>query len=313
MTALLGITGPIYLIVLIGYACVRAGWFAKADLKVLGLFVLRVALPALIFNAVSSKTFTDILQPQYLLVFTAASLITLGLGLMWARWVRGCTPSQAGIIGMGMVCPNSGYVGFPIALLTLPSVAGMGLALNMLVENLLLIPLTLMLAARGESQAPWHRLMMQSLRDLVRTPFIMALLVGLLFSLLGLHLPDVGQRMVNLLANASAGVSLFIIGGSLAGLSLKGLWGHITPILVGKLLLQPGLVAAGLWQWNQSGLPSMPADLQAAVLLFSAMPIMGIYPIMAMRHGLQDESAAAQLASTVLSFFTVSALLTLIH
>ena len=137
MTALLAITGPIYLIVAIGYLCVRAGWFAKADLKVLGLFVLRVALPALIFNAVSSKTFTDILQPQYLLVFTAASLITLGLGLAWARWVRGCSPSQAGIIGMGMICPNSGYVGFPIALLTLPAVAGMGLALNMLVENLL--------------------------------------------------------------------------------------------------------------------------------------------------------------------------------
>lgn len=94
---------------------------------------------------------------------------------------------------------------------------------------------------------------------------------------------------------------------------IKGLWGHITPILVGKLLLQPSLVALGLWLWNQSGLPTMPADLQTAVLLFSAMPIMGIYPLMAMRHGLQDESAAAQLASTVLSFFTVSALLSVIR
>ena len=313
MSALLAITGPIYLVVAIGYACVRAGWFAKADLKVLGQFVLRVALPALIFNALASKSFHDILQPQYLVVFTLASLITLGLGLAWARWVRGVSPSHAGVIGMGMICPNSGYVGFPIALLTLPSVAGMGLALNMLVENLLLIPLTLMLAARGETQAPWYRLMGQSLRDLIRTPFIMGLWVGLLFSLLGLHIPEVIQRMVHLLANASAGVSLFIIGGSLAGLSLKGLWGHITPILVGKLLLQPGLVALGVWLWNQSGLPSMPSDLQTAVMLFAAMPIMGIYPLMAMKHGLQDESAAAQLASTVLSFFTVSALLSMIH
>ncbi len=313
MSTLLAITGPIYLVVAIGYLCVRAGWFAKADLKVLGQFVLRVALPALIFNALASKSFSDILQPQYLVVFTVASLITLSLGLAWARWVRGCSPSHAGIMGMGMICPNSGYVGFPIALLTLPTVAGMGLALNMLVENLLLIPLTLMLASRGESQAPWHRLMGQSLRDLMKTPFIMGLWIGLLFSLLGLHVPDVIQRMAHLLANASAGVSLFIIGGSLAGLSLKGLWGHITPILVGKLLLQPSLVALGLWLWNQSGLPTMPADLQIAVLLFSAMPIMGIYPLMAMRHGLQDESAAAQLASTVLSFFTVSALLSVIH
>jgi malonate transporter len=313
MSTLLAITGPIYLIVAIGYLCVRAGWFAKADLKVLGQFVLRVALPALIFNAVSSKSLADIVQPQYLLVFAGASLVTLGLGLIWARWVMGYSPAQAGILGMGMVCPNSGYVGFPIVLLTLPAVAGMGLALNMLVENLLLIPLTLMLAARGHSPAPWHRLIRQSLRDLIKTPFILALVLGLLMSLLGLHLPEVMQRMVHLLANASAGVSLFIIGGSLAGLSLRGLWGYISPILVGKLLIQPGLVALGLWLWNQSGLPVMSHDLQTAVLLFSAMPIMGIYPLMAMRHGLQDESAAAQLASTVLSFVTVSALLALIR
>ena len=74
MSALLAITGPIYLVVAIGYACVRAGWFAKADLKVLGQFVLRVALPALIFNALASKSFHDILQPQYLVVFTLASV-----------------------------------------------------------------------------------------------------------------------------------------------------------------------------------------------------------------------------------------------
>jgi predicted permease len=313
MSSLLVITGPIYLIVAIGYLCVRAGWFAKADLKVLGQFVLRVALPALIFNAVASRRFTDILQPQYLVVFAVASLMTLALGLAWSRLVRGDPPAQAAITGMGMVCPNSGYVGFPIVLLTLPAVAGMGLALNMLVENLLLIPLTLMLAARGQSAAPWHRLMWQSLRDLLRTPFIMAMLLGLLVSLLGLPVPEVMQRMVHLLANASAGVSLFIIGGSLAGLSLRGLWGHITPILIGKLLIQPGLVALGLWLWNQSGLPAMSQDLQWAVLLFSAMPIMGIYPLMAMRHGLQDPSAAAQLASTVLSFVTVSALLAFIR
>lgn len=46
-------------------------------------------------------------------------------------------------------CANSGFVGYPILMLTLPSVAGVTLALNMMVENLLFIPLVIVLAEHG--------------------------------------------------------------------------------------------------------------------------------------------------------------------
>ena len=47
--AILAITTPIYLIILIGFGFTKFGLFAKADMRVFGKFVLNLALPALIF------------------------------------------------------------------------------------------------------------------------------------------------------------------------------------------------------------------------------------------------------------------------
>jgi predicted permease len=49
--------------------------------------------------------------------------------------------------------------------------------------------------------------------------------------------------------------------------------------------------------------------LRAAVVLTGAMPMLGIYTILSQRHGHGTVSAAALLVTTVLSFFSLSALL----
>ena len=53
MVPILSITAPIYLLILLGYGCVRAGLFARNDMRVLGQFVLRLALPALLFRTLA--------------------------------------------------------------------------------------------------------------------------------------------------------------------------------------------------------------------------------------------------------------------
>ena len=53
---------------------------------------------------------------------------------------------------MGMSCSNSGYVGYPVAMLALGPVAGVALALNMVVENLVKLPILMSLADASEAQ-----------------------------------------------------------------------------------------------------------------------------------------------------------------
>jgi len=49
--------------------------------------------------------------------------------------------------------------------------------------------------------------------------------------------------------------------------------------------------------------------LRTAALLTGALPMLGIYTILSQRHGHGTVSAAALLVTTVLSFFTLSAVL----
>ncbi len=80
-------------------------------------------------------------------------------------------------------------------------------------------------------------------------------------------------------------------------------------MVLGKLVLHPLLVWLGLLAAAALGYAVTDVRLAQAVVLFGAMPPMGIYPILAQRYGQQTVAALAMLVMTVLSFFTISALL----
>jgi hypothetical protein len=310
MLDILAITGPIYITIALGYVLTRRGLFARADMRVLGQFVLNLALPALLFNALAQRKPADILNVRYMAVYALGSLVAMGVGLAWSR--RGARQDATASVyqAMGMCCPNSGFVGYPIALLVIGPVAGVMLGLNMLVENLLLIPLLMALAeASTGSGGRWHAVLRQSLVNLVRNPMVIGLAAGLLVSLSGLQLPSPVARTVTLFAQASAALSLFVIGGSLAGLHIAGLGRPVARIAAGKLLLHPAAMLAALLALEAAGMAPLDPALRMGVLLTAACPMMGIYPIVAQRHGHDGLAAAALLGTTVASFFTISLLL----
>ncbi|GLS13798.1 MULTISPECIES: AEC family transporter [Hydrogenophaga] len=312
MLDILAITGPIYLCILAGYATTRAGLFAPADMRVFGKFVINLALPALLFNALSQRTVAEIFNGPYLLAYTLANLAVLTIGFVWMRFGQRSSMSLAGTVAMGMTCPNSGFVGYPVALLTLgASTAGVSLALNMVVENLLIIPLLLALTdLDGDGQGDWRRSVAQALKGVLRNPMIIAIVAGTLVSLAGLALPSALSRTVTLFAQASGALSLFVIGGSLVGLKApSGTGGQIVGIALGKLVLHPLLMLGLLW-WV---VPVADPALRQALVLTCALPMFGIYAILAQRHGHAGLASAALLVTTLAAFFSLSGLLWLLQ
>ena len=92
MLDILAITGPIYLCIALGWLATRAGLFARADMRVLGQFVLYIALPALLFDAVGKRPIGDILDWRYLGIYALGGLATIALGLAWTRRVARQAP-----------------------------------------------------------------------------------------------------------------------------------------------------------------------------------------------------------------------------
>mgnify|MGYP001160622250 FL=1 len=310
MLDILAITGPIYLCIALGWLATRAGLFARADMRVLGQFVLYIALPALLFSAVGQRPLADILDWHYMAVFALGGVATIGFGLFWTRRVARQAPLAGVVQAMGMTCPNSGFVGYPINLLVLGApAAGVILGMNMLVENLLLIPLLLALADSAGGGGHWRGVLRGVAVGLWRNPLVLGLAVGLAASLLGLRLPQPVERTVGLLAQSSAALSLFVIGGSLAGLRLAGMGRTVARIAAGKLLVHPLLTVGALALLAALGTPLADPALKKGVVLATACPMFGIYPILAGRFGEEGLAAAALLGTTVASFFSISALL----
>lgn len=308
MFDILAITAPIYIAIALGFGLTKYGFFQKADMRVFGTFVVKVALPALLFNALSQRKINDILNGEYLAAYALASLLTLSLSILWTLRVSKVSRSLSSCVAMGMSCPNSGYVGYPVMLLTLgplASVAGVALALNMIVENLLIIPLLLAWAETGQGESRWRAIVWQTLKGMFYNPMIWGIVLGFLCAWFELQLPSSLMRTVSLFAQASGAISLFVIGGSLVGLPVKGMGSRVAQIAAGKLLLHPLMMLTVLLYL----MPVQDPVLRTAALLTCAMPMMGIYPILTQKHGHDGLSAATLLITTMASFFTLNAML----
>ncbi|MRW84127.1 AEC family transporter [Pseudoduganella sp. FT26W] len=315
MLEILAITCPIYLIVLAGYVATRGGLFARADMQVFGKFVFNLALPALIFNALAQRHIREILHPAYLLSYLFGSLLMLALAFLLGRRVLRLSLIRSTFMAMGVSCSNSSFIGFPILMLMVAPVAGVALGLNVIVENLVMLPLLLAMAehGRGGGGGAWHQVIRQSAQRLIRNPLVISVTAGLVVSLSEFKLPQPVIRTVTLFAQASGGLSLFAIGGMLVGLSLSTGWQRVVPLVAGKLIGHPLAVLLIASLVPLLGITPMAPDLRAAALLMAAMPMLSIYPILGQAYGEADRSATALLICMVASFFTLSAWMWLVH
>ena len=61
----------------------------------------------------------EILNWQYLAAYALVTLVVVFGGLFWTRRVQGKPLALSSIVTMGMACANSGFVGYPVMMLTL--------------------------------------------------------------------------------------------------------------------------------------------------------------------------------------------------
>lgn len=310
MGAVLGIVGPIYAAVGLGYWLVRRGWFGAADMRVFGQYVLNVALPALLFQAVAGRDLAQVLRADYLAVYLAGGLATIAVAFMWFS-LTAADAGRRAVAVMGAACPNSGFVGYPVLLLVLPDWAGVVLALNMLVENIVLIPICLMLMdlSRDAPRAGPGRRLAAILWGVARRPMVIGLALGLAVSLSGLTIPAAAARFFDMLAGSAAALSLIAIGGSLAGLPLRGNRALAAQIAAAKLILNPALTWAAAAGLAALGWVVLPPELFLAAVLSTAMPIFGIYTVLAQEVGREGLASIAMLMATGAGFVTLAGVL----
>ncbi|WP_231870858.1 AEC family transporter [Marinomonas aquimarina] len=307
---MLNITAPIFFLILVGFLGTRYQLLPKEALPALSRFVLYFALPSVMVTKISALDLRAVVDLSYMLVYAVGGLVAFALTLLIARIFLKETWVIATVSGMGAMMPNSSFIGFPILLQYLDDAPAQAFAMALVVENILFLPVALVLMESVYHHEPGvgKKIIGNVAKRVATNPVILSVFVGVMLSLFGLHLPHFMNSSLDLLAMAAAPSALVVIGGSLVGVTVQGSKVRTGLVASMKLLLFP-MVVFGCLQF----FPQMPTELRIAVLLFAAMPMFSIYPIICGEYGQRSFCASTLMVTTVLSFVTISSLLYLLH
>lgn len=310
MLDVLSIVFPIYALIAVGFTLTRRGVFSGGDLQAMGRYIMNLALPALVFTALADRPLAQTLQLPYVLIYGLGTLLLIGVLYPTFRYVGKHDRVTAALATMGSTCPNSGFVGYPILLLAMPEVAPQILAQNVLMENVLFIPLLLtMMEAGSDGTETRGQIARRVARRVLTAPLVMGMAAGVAVSLSGFGLPDALNRPVHMLAASSGAISLVVIGGTLASLRPTGVRQLAGYIVFGKLVLHPLFMLAGIVVVAGAGVLPVPDDMRAALIISGAVPALGIFPVLAQSYGRAGFASVALFGGTVVSVFTLTALL----
>ncbi|MDX5434338.1 MAG: AEC family transporter [Halomonas sp.] len=303
MLEILATTTPIFLLIGAGYLAMGTRLVNREQLQGVATFVLYFALPALVIRALTQNSLDQVLHTHYLLAYGLGSATIFGLALLLTLKRQRRPLSEAAMHALGMSASNSGFIGYPVAAMVLgTSPAAIFLALNMLIENLLIIPAALILAEAGrQSGAGIVTVARKTFVRLVRNPILIGLALGLLLAITETSLPRPLTQVIEMLAGAAGPAALFVIGGTLFGLQVRGMLGDVGQIVTGKLIFHP-LVILGFFLL----MPQADPALLAGALLFACAPMISVYPLLGQRYGMAGISAAALMAATLAAFVTLS-------
>ena len=304
MTTILGVALPFFAVLLCGMLAVRRRLIDNAGLIGLNAFVFWFALPGLLFHKVATTPFERLTDWTLYVGYEGACVALYLLVLLVARLLFRRPLREAAILAFAAAWGNVGYMGVPLLSAAYGEQGVLPAILAMVLDTLVLQSLTiLLLEADGAGRGGLGTVA----RAVVRNPLIIAVFVGAVVAGLDIPLPLPVTGFLSLLGPAAASTALFALGGTLRPSALAADKRLVAAIVAAKLLLLPLIAWAGFI------VIPVPADLQAPLLLTTALPTAASVFVIAQRYGVLERPVAGIVfASHLLAIVTLTILLVLL-
>ncbi|MDC7219168.1 MAG: AEC family transporter [Spirochaetales bacterium] len=231
---------PVFLIILVGIISRRKGLIDDAFIRTSSKVVFNLALPASLFSIVYKTDFASLFNGKlYLIAFVSTmavfliSWITSGLFCaadnQRGAFVQASNRGNLAIFGMAVIERALGDTG---------AATGAGLLAFMIpLFNILSV-----IALTGWNQSGDRKgRLKSSLFKIITNPLIIAIVLGILFSLLKIKLPTLVATSLSYLAKMTLPLALLGIGGTLKISNLKSHWIPTASASFYKLILVPAV------------------------------------------------------------------------
>ncbi|MGB0843893.1 MAG: AEC family transporter [Alphaproteobacteria bacterium] len=279
---------PEAVIIALGFVFTKTGWFPEHALKGLSKFAYGIAIPFLLFYTMAKLELPD--QPPWALwsSYIGGTLVLMACFSLFCRKVMNQSPAGAASMAIAGGFSNLVVLGIPFNLSIIgPQAAYPVFAIISIHAFSLIAFATLM--AELKSGANLLLSMWTTVKDTLSNPVIIGLLSGILWAYFDLPLYALMYKTIGKLSGAALPVALFALGGTLAGLRLKGSMSKISLMLISKLCLHPLLVSVlALYVFK------LPPTYATVCILCACLPT-GINGFLFASHYQQSERSVAGL------------------
>lgn len=303
---LVNILFPICAIVALGFVVARTQFISPTGITALSQFVMKVSLPAFLIQALASKNLSDIWSPEYFIAYAGGSLLLYALVFFCCRYAFKNTLTESGVLAMGGSMSNTGFIGTAILTLLIGSHSAIYLSLTLIVENLLIVTLMLVMAERGLQTAGQDKasILKGTLQRILKNPVIISIVLGILCIILDIRLPALLERTLQMLGQTASPLALFVIGGSLIGMSFRSVTLLSWFLTLVKVVVMPAVIFGLLWAFEVN------REMLFIGTLLAALPMPIAFGIFAQHYGAQDKALPPLVLSTLFGFIVVAVLLT---
>ena len=294
---------PVFVVIGLGYSLRMTGLVDKTFLFQLNRLIYYVALPALLFYKIATADFSASFNPRLLAGMVLSVTVIFVSSLFYTRLMNYPAKTQGAFcqssfrgnlayIGLAIAYNAYGAAGFAIA----------GILLGFLVPLFNFLAVIALLLPQQDSAHKLGRSFWAY--QVAFNPLIIASFVGIVWSFLGVTVPLVLDRSLDILTGMSLPLALITIGASFSPKKLQGEMVITLSATFIKVALMPTLTALILLFFGVSG-----RELAVGVILAGTPTATAAY-IMAQQLNADAElSGAIIMMTTLVSVFSYSLML----
>jgi len=310
MLQILQIVLPVFLVIGVGYAAASLKVFTADQSSVLMRFATQIAIPCLLFLAISRLDLQAEFKMNVLAPFFIGALASFALTSFGAWFLFGHKPGYRIVIGFAGMFSNLVLIGLSIVELAFgaealkPAFAIVALH----APFCYVIGITAMEISRADSVG-FVATVQAVVKQVFSNAITVALLLGIVANLLDLTPPVAINTALELIARAALPVALFALGAVLVKYKITTSLGEVSMISVNMLILHPVIAyVIGRYVFNLND------DLLKVVVLMAAMPPgMNAYAFADLYDRARGIAASSVLVATVLSVMSISVWLVILR
>jgi len=294
---------PLYVNIILGYISTRYLSITREAIANLLIYILG---PIVVFSAtISVKIDLAILfLPVFFYLFSSILAFSL-LYIYGKTW----NDPSGNILAFSGGTGNTGFFGIPLAVIFFPPYLADIYIFTVLASLLYESTTGFYVTAKGNFTVK------QSLQKIMRLPLIYAFIIGVIFNLLGISIPDELSSYTAQFKGAYGILGMMLIGMGLVGLELKKGsdldFKFISILFILKFIFWP-LVVLGVIYIDKTLFMFLNEELYKVMFLFSIVPLAGNTVTLAVLLNAKPEKASfTVLLSTIISIIYIPIVLVL--